>query len=74
MWTLAPRLSHLNGGRWTVNGELNTIKETVEVRGNFTILNAQMAMSSLLDGSFARKMYERYAGSGTLENPMVQLV
>jgi|SRR5919106_2048640 hypothetical protein len=40
MWTSAPRLSHLNGGKWTVNGELNTIKETVEVRGNFTILNA----------------------------------
>lgn len=39
MWTSAPRLSHINGGRWTVNGEVNTIKETVEVRGNFTILN-----------------------------------
>jgi hypothetical protein len=30
MWTSAPRLSHLNGGRWTHNGEVNTIKETVE--------------------------------------------
>jgi hypothetical protein len=46
MWTSALRLSHLNGGIWTVNGELNTIKETVGVRGNFTILNMQIAMSS----------------------------
>ncbi|MGH9979367.1 MAG: hypothetical protein ACRD8Z_26560 [Nitrososphaeraceae archaeon] len=37
MWTSAPRLSHLNGGRWSVEGEVNTIKETVEVKGNFTI-------------------------------------
>jgi hypothetical protein len=36
MWTLAPRLSHLNGGRWAVSGEANTIKETFEVRGSFT--------------------------------------
>jgi hypothetical protein len=36
MWTSASRLSHLNGGRWTVSGEVNTLKETVEVRGNFT--------------------------------------
>jgi hypothetical protein len=36
MWTAAPRLSHLNGGKWSVNGEVNTIKETVEVRGSFT--------------------------------------
>jgi hypothetical protein len=35
MWTSAPRLSHLNGGRWKVEGEVNTIRETVEVRGNF---------------------------------------
>ena len=35
MWTSAPQLSHLNGGRWKVEGEVNTIKETVEVRGNF---------------------------------------
>lgn len=35
MWTSAPRLLHLNGGRWKVEGEYNTIKETVEVRGNF---------------------------------------
>jgi hypothetical protein len=39
MWTLAPKLSHLNGGRWTVEGEANTVKETVEVRGNFNISN-----------------------------------
>jgi hypothetical protein len=39
MWTSAPRLSHLNGGRWTVEGEVNTIKETVVVRGNFNISN-----------------------------------
>ncbi|MGC2308353.1 MAG: hypothetical protein WA461_08120 [Nitrososphaeraceae archaeon] len=32
MWTSTPRLSHLNGGRWTVSGEVNTIKETIEVR------------------------------------------
>ena len=35
MWTSAPRLSNLNGGRWKVEGEVNTIRETVEVRGNF---------------------------------------
>lgn len=35
MWTSAPQLSHLNSGRWKVEGEVNTIKETVEVRGNF---------------------------------------
>ena len=34
-------LSHLNGGRWTVEGEVNTIKETVEVRGNFNFSNLQ---------------------------------
>ena len=39
MWTSAPRLSHLNGGKWMVEGEVNTIKETVEVRGNFNISN-----------------------------------
>jgi hypothetical protein len=39
MWTSAPRLSHLNGGRWTDEGEVNTIKETVVVRGNFNISN-----------------------------------
>ena len=37
MWTSSPRLSHLNGGRWKVEGEVNTIKETVEVRGDFDI-------------------------------------
>jgi hypothetical protein len=37
MWTSAPRLSHLNGGRWSVEGEVNTINETVEVLGDFDI-------------------------------------
>lgn len=37
MWTSASRLSHLNGGRWTVTGEVNTIKETVDVQGNFVV-------------------------------------
>jgi hypothetical protein len=37
MWTSSPRLSELNGGRWKVEGEVNTIKETVEVRGDFDI-------------------------------------
>jgi hypothetical protein len=41
MWTSAPKLSHLNGGKWTVNGEVNTIKETVEVQGNFIISSTQ---------------------------------
>ena len=40
MWTSAPRLSHLNSGRWKVEGEVNTVKETVEVRGDFTVSNA----------------------------------
>jgi hypothetical protein len=40
MWTSAPRLSHLNGGKWKVEGEVNTIKETVEVRGNFETASA----------------------------------
>ena len=35
MWTSAHRLSYLNGGRWKVEGEVNTTKETVVVRGNF---------------------------------------
>ena len=39
MWTSAHRLSRLNGGRWKVEGKVNTIKETVEVRGNFIISN-----------------------------------
>ncbi len=39
MWTSAHRLSQLNGGRWKVEGKVNTIKETVEVRGNFIISN-----------------------------------
>ena len=45
MWTSAPRLSHLNGGRWKVEGEVNTIKETVEVRGDFNISNLLEAHS-----------------------------
>lgn len=40
MWTSAPRLSHLNGGRWKVEGEVNTIKESVDVRGKFETVNA----------------------------------
>ena len=39
MWTSASGLLHLNSGRWSVEGEVNTIKETVEVRGNFNITN-----------------------------------
>ena len=39
MWTSAHRLSQLNGGRWKVEGKVNTIKETVEVPGNFIISN-----------------------------------
>jgi hypothetical protein len=35
MWTCSPQVSHLNGGRSKVEGEVNTIKETVEVRANF---------------------------------------
>ena len=37
MWTSSPRLSHLHGGRWKVEGEVSTVKETVEVRGDFEI-------------------------------------
>ena len=40
MWTSAPKLSHLNGGRWKVEGDVNTIKETVDLKGNFEIANA----------------------------------
>ncbi|MGH9975386.1 MAG: hypothetical protein ACRD8Z_06060 [Nitrososphaeraceae archaeon] len=39
MWTSAPRLSHLNGDRWSVDEEVNLIKETVKVKGNFNIAN-----------------------------------
>ena len=35
MWTSSPRLSKLNGARWKCEGDYNTIKETVEVRGTF---------------------------------------
>jgi hypothetical protein len=35
MWTSSPRLSKLNGARWTCEGDYNMIKETVEVRGRF---------------------------------------
>jgi hypothetical protein len=40
MWTSYPRLSHLNSGKWAVNGEVNTIKETVEVRGSSTPISS----------------------------------
>jgi hypothetical protein len=40
MWTAAPRLSHLNGGKWSVTGEVNTIAGTVEVRGSFTPISS----------------------------------
>jgi hypothetical protein len=39
MWTSSPRLTHLNGGRWKVEGEVNTVKETVDVRGYFNTSN-----------------------------------
>jgi hypothetical protein len=39
MWTSAPRLSNLNSDRWKVEGEVNTVKETVEARGDFTVSN-----------------------------------
>jgi hypothetical protein len=35
MWTPSPRLSKLNGSRWTCEGEYDMIKETVEVRVKF---------------------------------------
>jgi len=31
----------MNGDRWIVEGEVNTIKETIEVKGNFTISGMQ---------------------------------
>lgn len=34
---ICSRLSHLNGGGWSVEGEVNTTKGTVGVKGNFTI-------------------------------------
>ena len=37
MWTNASRLSPLNDHRWKVEGEVNTIKEIVEVRGYFEV-------------------------------------
>jgi len=40
VWTSSSRLSYLNGGRWKVEGEVDTIKETVEIRGNFDAVNA----------------------------------
>ncbi len=39
MWTSTPRLSHLDGSRWSVEEEVNLIKETVKVKGNFNIEN-----------------------------------
>jgi hypothetical protein len=40
MYTSASKLSHLNGGKWSVNGEVNTIRETVGVRGSFTPISS----------------------------------
>ena len=40
MWTSTPRLSYLNSGRWKVEGEVDTIRETVEVKGSFETVNA----------------------------------
>jgi hypothetical protein len=37
MWISASLLSHLNGSKWKVEGKVNTIKETFEVRGNFEV-------------------------------------
>src|ERR687898_2506520 len=37
MWTTTSRLSHLNDRRWRVEGEVNTIKEIVEVRDYFEV-------------------------------------
>ncbi|MGI0036961.1 MAG: hypothetical protein ACRD99_01225 [Nitrososphaera sp.] len=34
MWTSSDRLRNLNGGRWKVEGEFDTMKETLLVRGN----------------------------------------
>jgi hypothetical protein len=39
MWTSAPRLSNLNGGRWKVEGEVNIVKETGDIRGYFNPSN-----------------------------------
>ena len=47
MWTSASGLLHLNSGRWSVEGEVNTIKETVEIRGNFNITNLLYTIKSL---------------------------
>jgi hypothetical protein len=35
MWTSSPRLSQLNGARWSCDGDYNMNKETVEVRAKF---------------------------------------
>jgi hypothetical protein len=35
MWTSSPRLSKLNGGRWTCEGEYDMGKETAEIRVKF---------------------------------------
>jgi hypothetical protein len=35
MWTSSPRLTQLNGAKWSCEGDYNMIKETVEVRGKF---------------------------------------
>ncbi len=46
MWTSASRLSHLNGSKWTANGEVNTVKETVEVR--VTLYRSQVYKNNLI--------------------------
>jgi hypothetical protein len=40
MYTSASKLSHLNGAKWSVNGEVNTIRETVGVRGSFILISS----------------------------------
>jgi hypothetical protein len=35
MWTSAPRLSQLNGIKWSCEGDYNSIKEAAEVRVTF---------------------------------------
>ena len=47
-WTSAPRLSHLNGGKWKIEGKVNTIKETVEMRGNFEVSICQSEITKFV--------------------------
>lgn len=35
MWSSSPRLSQLNGIRWTCEGDYNTRNETIDIRGKF---------------------------------------